>query len=98
MLRANGFTQGMVIRAFLLEYSFVTLVGLAIGTLLGLLVVWNLVHSPEGGAANVNVFAMPWTNLVLILGGAYALAMLAVARPSRAAARLAPATAVRATE
>jgi len=98
MLRANGFTQGMVVRSFLLEYTFVTLMGLAIGTLLGLLLVWNLTHSPEGTASSVSVFAMPWTNLAIILGAAYALSMLAVAGPTRFAARLAPAVAVRPTE
>lgn len=98
MLRANGFTQRMIVRAFLLEYSFVTFIGLAIGTGLGLLIVWNLVHSPEGGATNITTFAMPWTSLAIILLVTYALAMLAVAGPSRGAARLAPALAVRATE
>lgn len=98
MLRATGFTSGMVTRAFLLEYSYVSLVGLAIGTALGLLLVWNLTHSPAGSAASVTVFAMPWTNLALILGGAYGLSMLAVASPTRLAARLSPATAVRSSE
>ncbi len=98
MLRANGFTEGMMVRAFLLEYSFVTLLGLAIGTLLGLLIVWNLTHGPEGVSTSVTVFAMPWTNLAVILVGAYALSMLAVAGPTRAAARLPPAVAVRPVE
>ena len=98
MLRATGFTRSMVVRSFLLEYSFVTLVGLGIGTFLGLLLVWNLTHGPEGAASSVTTFAMPWTNLAIILAAAYALSMLAVAGPTRAAAALPPAVAVRPTE
>jgi putative ABC transport system permease protein len=98
MLRANGFTERMIVRAFLLEYSFITLVGLAIGTSLGLLIVWNLTHSPEGVSSAVTEFAMPWVSLGIILAVAYLLAMLAVAGPSLAAARLAPAVAVRPSE
>ena len=98
MLRANGFTEGMVVRAFLLEYSYITLLGLAIGTLLALLVVWNLTHSPEGAASSVTTFAMPWGELAVIVLAAYGLSMLAVAQPSLRAARLLPAEAVRPTE
>ncbi|MHB8351402.1 MAG: ABC transporter permease [Thermoplasmata archaeon] len=98
MLRANGFTEGMVVRAFVLEYSFITLLGLAIGSSLGLLLVWNLIHSPEGASTSLTVFAIPWANLAVILLVAYGLSMLSVASPSLAAARLPPATAVRASE
>ncbi len=98
MLRANGFTQGMIIRAFLLEYTFITVIGLAIGTALGLLAVWNLTHSAQATATGVTDFAVPWLNLVIILVVAYGLSMLAVTGPSRRAARLPPAVAVRSSE
>ena len=98
MLRANGFTQGMVLRTFFLEYSFVTLVGIAIGTALGLLVVWNRTQSSTAAASGTSVFAAPWLTLGLILLLAYGLAMLAVAEPSLRAARMPPAEAVRPTE
>ncbi|HXW66744.1 MAG TPA: FtsX-like permease family protein [Thermoplasmata archaeon] len=98
MLRANGFTRAMVLRAFFLEYSFVTLVGIAIGTALGLLVVWNLTQGPSASAAGATVFAIPLVNLALILGAAFGLSMAAVAQPSLRAARLPPAEAVRPTE
>ena len=98
MIRANGFTRGMVLKAFFLEYSFVTLVGLAIGTILGLLIVWNLTQSPSASTAGVTVFAIPWVNLAVILSLAYGLSMLAVAEPSLRAAQMPPAEAVRPTE
>ncbi len=98
MLRANGFTQRMVLRAFFLEYTFVTLIGIAIGTGLGLLVVWNRTQSLSASASGTTVFAAPWLTLGLILILAYGLAMLAVAQPSLRAARTPPAEAVRPTE
>jgi len=98
MIRANGFTSRMVLRAFFVEYSFVSLVGIAIGTALGLLIVWNVTQGSSAASAGVSVFTVPWVNLAIILGLAYGLAMLAVAQPSLRAARLPPAEAVRATE
>ncbi|MFZ0892411.1 MAG: FtsX-like permease family protein [Thermoplasmata archaeon] len=98
MIRANGFTQRMVLTAFFLEYSFVTLVGIAIGTALGLLIVWNVTQGSAAASAGVTVFTIPWLSLGLILSVAYGLSMLAIAGPSLRAARLPPADAVRATE
>jgi putative ABC transport system permease protein len=98
MIRANGFTRQMVLGAFFLEYSFVTLVGIAIGTALGLLVVWNLTHGPSATSSGVTSFVVPWLSLLLILAVAYGLSMLAIAQPSLRAARLPPAQAVRETE
>lgn len=98
MLRASGFTRGMVLRAFFLEYSFVTIVGIVIGTALGLLLIWNLTQGPNAAADGVSTFAVPWLNLAVILPLAYALSMLAIAEPSLRAARLPPAEAVRAAE
>ncbi|MGI0053622.1 MAG: ABC transporter permease, partial [Thermoplasmata archaeon] len=98
MIRANGFTRRMVLRAFFLEYSFVTLVGIAIGTGLGLLIVWDLTQSPSAVSVGVSTFTVPWVNLGIILVLAYGLSMLAVAEPSLRAAGLPPAEAVRSTE
>jgi putative ABC transport system permease protein len=98
MLRANGFTRRMVLKAFFLEYSFVSLLGIGIGTSLGILIVYNLSLSPSAAATGVATFSIPWANLLVILAVAYGLAMAAVAEPSIRAARLPPAEAVRPTE
>jgi putative ABC transport system permease protein len=98
MIRANGFTRRMVLRAFFLEYSFVTLVGIAIGTALGLLIVWNLTTGPSAAQVGTTTFTVPWVNLLIILAAAYGLSMLAIAQPSLRASRLPPAEAVRPTE
>jgi putative ABC transport system permease protein len=98
MIRANGFTRRMVLKAFFLEYSFVALLGIGIGTGLGILIVYNLTIGPSAAASDATTFSIPWANLLLILGVAYGLAMAAVAEPSLRAARLPPAEAVRPTE
>jgi putative ABC transport system permease protein len=86
------------LKAFFLEYSFVALLGIGIGTALGLLIVYNLTIGPAAVSSGVSTFSVPWTNVLLILVVAYGLAMAAVAEPSLRAARLPPAEAVRPTE
>ena len=98
MLRASGFTQRMVLRAFLLEYSFVTILGVAIGAVLGVLIVFNLTQSPSAGDSGITAFSAPWVTIALIVVVAYLLVVAAIAGPSIRAARLPPADAVRATE
>ncbi len=98
MIRANGFTSRKVLAAFFLEYSFVSLVGIVIGTVLGLLIVWDVTQGSAAASAGVTVFTVPWLSLAIILTLAYGLSMLAVAGPSLRAARLPPAEAVRPTE
>ncbi len=98
MIRANGFTSRMVLKAFFLEYSFITLIGTAIGTVLGLVIIWNFTQSPPAIEAGLTTFTVPWLNLAIILPLTYGLSMLAVARSSLRAARLPPAEAVRPAE
>ncbi|MCI4372551.1 MAG: FtsX-like permease family protein, partial [Thermoplasmata archaeon] len=98
MLRSMGFTQRAVLSSFVIEYSFITLLGLGIGTALGIWIVYDLSVSPSAAASGVSFFAVPVLNIALILVAAYGLAMLAIAVPSVRASRIPPADAVRATE
>jgi putative ABC transport system permease protein len=98
MLRANGFTRRMILKSFILEYSLIALLGIAIGSGLGLLLMWNLTQRPSAASEGVGTFAVPWLNLLLIFSLAYGLSMLAVTEPSLRAASLPPAEAVRPTE
>jgi putative ABC transport system permease protein len=98
MLRAIGFKQGMVLRSLVLEYSFVTVLGVAIGTVLGLLVIYNLSVSPGAVANGVQHFVGPWLTVVEVAVVAYTLVLAAIAIPSLRAARLPPAEAVRTSE
>jgi putative ABC transport system permease protein len=98
VLRAAGFTRSRVLKAFVLEYSFVTLLGVAIGVTLGLLIVYNLSISPYATDSGIATFVAPWVTVAEIAGIAYGLVLVAIALPSLRAARLPPAEAVRATE
>jgi putative ABC transport system permease protein len=98
MLRASGFSQRDVLKSFILEYSYVTVLGIGIGTWLGIWIVYQLSQSPSAAASGVSFFAVPYLNLALIIGAAYGLAMLAISVPSIRASRLPPAESVRATE
>ncbi len=94
MLRAAGFTRRMVLASFLLEYSYVALLGIAIGTSLGVLIVYNAAQQSAG----ILAFSIPWANIALVVLGAYGLTVLATLGPSLKAARLPPAEAVRYSE
>jgi putative ABC transport system permease protein len=94
MIRATGFTQGMVLRAFLLEYSFVTVLGILIGTGLGILLDWDA----SQGAVGFLQFAIPWENIGIVVLVSYGLTVLAILGPSLSAARLPPAEAIRYSE
>jgi putative ABC transport system permease protein len=94
MIRATGFTQGMVLRAFLLEYSFVTILGIFIGTALGILLDWDA----SQGAVSLLTFSVPWLNVVTVVLVSYGLTLLAILGPSLSAARLPPAEAIRYSE
>jgi putative ABC transport system permease protein len=98
MLRATGFTRGMILRSFLLEYSYVTIAGIAIGTGLGLLVVYNATNSNVAASAGITQFVAPWLTIVEIAVVTYLLVLAAIAAPALRAANLPPADAVRATE
>jgi len=98
MLRASGFTRGMVLRSFLLEYSFVTIVGVAVGAALGLLIVYNSTISNSAAAAGLTQFVAPWLTVLEIAIVAYVLVLIAIAGPSVRAAQLPPAEAVRVSE
>jgi len=94
VIRATGFTQGMVLRAFLLEYSFVTVLGILIGTSLGIVLDWDA----SQGAVALLQFAVPWTNIAAVVLVSYGLTLLAILGPSLSAARLPPAEAIRYSE
>jgi putative ABC transport system permease protein len=98
MLRAMGFTQGMVLRTFLLEYTFVTVLGVAIGIGLGLLVIYNVTIGPSATTEGLQQFVPPWITVIEVGLISYLLVLLAIAAPSLRASRMPPADAVRATE
>jgi len=94
MVRAAGFTKRDVFLAFLLEYSFIALLGIGLGTVLALLLDYEASLGPSSGL----VFTVPWVTILLIVVVAYGLTVVAVSGPALRAARLPPSEAVRYTE
>ena len=94
MIRAMGFRRRQVLIAFLTEYSFLSLLGIAIGTALGLLLTYTLSQSVGGFLS----FSVPWVSLALIVGLSYGLTLLATGGPSYRGSRIPPAEALRYSE
>ncbi len=94
VLRAIGYRKSMVLSAFLLENSYVALLGILIGIVLGIDLGYAIATSPGSGLN----FVVPWVSLLEIIAFSYGLAVLATLSSSRRAARIPPAEALRYTE
>jgi putative ABC transport system permease protein len=93
MLRALGYRRSLVQRSFLMESSFIAILGLLIGAGVG---IWQsytfFVTNQTFGAVD---FHVPVVEIAFILVGSYLATLLTTFLPSRAAARVAPAEALR---
>ncbi len=94
MLRAIGYRQGMIQLSFLVEASFISLLGVAIGVALGVILSFNLVEAFAEQIPGLH-FSMPWLQMGIIIGIAYVFAMLTTYLPARQAGRIQPAEALR---
>src|SRR5437870_1855132 len=94
VLRAIGYRKNMILAAFLLENSYVALLGILIGIVLGIDLGYAIATSPGSGLS----FVVPWVSLLEIIAFSYGLAVLATLSSSRRAARIPPAEALRYTE
>ncbi len=96
VMRAIGFRRSMIELVFLLESSFVALTAIVVGTALGLLLGWNIVHDSQKQPSWENLhMVVPWRDLILIFVVVYAVALLATLAPAIRASRIAPAEALR---
>ncbi len=97
MLRSIGFTRSMIMRSFLIESSYVGLLGILIGTGLGILMGLRFFldknFGPDGGFGGD--FTIPWENIMIIGMISYVLTFLTTVGPARAAAATSPADALR---
>ena len=94
MLRAIGFKRRMVQATFLLESSFVAILGAAIGVTLGLVLGANVVA--YFGKTNSNLhLVIPWARVAMIVVGAYLASLLTTYLPAWQASRVDPADALR---
>ena len=96
VLRAIGFRKRMVQLSFLLESSFVALTSIIVGTTLGLIVAHNVISDSASTPSWQNLtFDVPWTNLVIIFGVVYVVALATTWLPAVRASRIYPAEALR---
>ena len=83
MLRAVGYRRGMIQLSFLIESSFVAVLGIIIGTVLGLVLSYNAVIDirDEEGLDTIQ-YAIPWIQMIIILGVTYLFSLLATYIPA----------------
>ena len=95
-LRLSSNATRLFQTVFLLESSFVALTAIVVGTVLGLLLGWNIVQDSRKQPSWSNLeMVVPWGDLVLIFVLVYAVALLATLAPALRASRIAPAEALR---
>jgi putative ABC transport system permease protein len=96
VLRAIGYRRGMVQLSFLLESSFVALLGAAIGVALGTIISYNIVTDVRE-SENVETlrFSIPWLQIGIIIAVAYLFSLVTTFLPARQASRIHPAEALR---
>jgi putative ABC transport system permease protein len=96
VLRAIGYKSWMIQWSFLLEASFVALLGILVGIALGLILAYNFFNGEMStGTGAVFSFEIPWTTLGAVTLFAYAVSMLTTYLPSWQAGRIYPAEALR---
>ena len=93
MLRAIGFRQRHVLRMFSIEVSWVAVLGMLNGLLIGYgfhLVLYNALWKDEGVA-----FAFPWLSTLAVFAFGWAVVLATTAYPVRQAANIPPSAALR---
>jgi putative ABC transport system permease protein len=94
MLRALGFQRGQVRLAFLIESSFVALLGIGLGVALGAALSVGIVDSFAEQISGIR-YKVPWSTLGVIVGLAYVASLLTTFLPASQASRVYPAEALR---
>jgi putative ABC transport system permease protein len=94
MLRAIGYTRGTVALSFIMESSFIALLGIATGIGLAVLLSFNILNSDE--LSNIDMgFIIPWWQILLTAAFAFGASFLMTILPSRQAAGITIAEAIR---
>ena len=95
MLRAIGYQPGMVALSFVLEASFIALVGIGLGTGTGILLGQAMVGQFFSFITAGRTLAVPWTQIGIIVLVAYLFSLLTTILPAVQASRIYPADALR---
>ena len=94
VLKAIGYRRSMILASYLIESSFISLLGILIGVGLGTLLSINLVDEIAQEVPGL-AFTIPWGELAVIVGLAYVFSLLTTFVPARQAAGIYPAEALR---
>ena len=94
VLRAIGYRRRMVQLSFLLESSFIALLGIAIGVGLGTIISYNIFEDVKEDVETLR-FSFPWLQILAIVAVAYLFSMVTTFLPARQASRIYPAEALR---
>ncbi len=94
VLRALGFQKGMVQLSFLLESSFIALMGIVIGFALGFGLSVQIIDNMNSFFAGIE-YRIPWLNIVVVFIIAYGASLLTTYLPARQASNVYPADALR---
>ncbi|MGD2162082.1 MAG: FtsX-like permease family protein [Anaerolineales bacterium] len=94
VLRAIGFQAEMVTWSFMIEASFVALLGISLGAGLAFIPAYQMIND-IGTEIPGFTFQVPWGSIALVVGLAYGMALLATYLPAKQAAQVTPAEALR---
>ena len=94
MLRAIGFQRAMIQATFLLESSFVAILGTLLGIGLGLRLADNVIDASAKTNNSIS-FTVPWLQVLVIVVIAYLASLLTTYLPAWQASRVYPAEALR---
>ena len=94
MMRALGFQRTQVRLTFLIESSFIALLGLGAGVALGIGFSGTLIDNIREGFPGME-YRVPWSALLLVVVVGYAASLLTTYLPARRASRVYPAEALR---
>jgi putative ABC transport system permease protein len=95
MLRAIGYQRNTVTLTFLLESSFIAVMGILSGVVGGAILGRNLLTSPSFTEGADIKFAMPWTEIIVVIGASFLFSLMMTWWPSRGASRVPVAEALR---
>lgn len=94
VLRALGFQKGMVQLSFMIESSFIALLGIALGVALGAALSFQILDTMSDNFAGIT-YKVPWVNIVVVVIIAYGASLLTTYLPARQASKIYPAEALR---
>ncbi len=94
VMRAVGFSRSAVWLTFLAESSFIGLLGIGLGLLLGIVTGINVIADIKTDEPDIQLI-IPWTTLILISVGGYLFSLVTTLLPARQASRITPAEALR---